>query len=92
MPEVDHPGVQVAEAGAGNHLDWVGLLKAYTAFEAYCKVYTADLRPERIAEFLLLNAECTRSVRFAVDAMQAAFHSIAEATGTRKSGRVNRHQ
>src|SRR5918911_1127138 len=74
-----------------SYLDWVGLLKSCTAFEAYCKVYTADLRPERIAEFLLLNAECPRSVRFAADVMQAAFQSIAEATAPRRSsGRVNR--
>lgn len=73
-----------------NYLDWVGLLKACTAFEAYCKVYTADLRPERVVEFLLLNPDCPRSVRFAADSVQAAFQAIAEATGTRKSGRVNR--
>ncbi len=80
-----------AEAGGPkSYLDWVGLLKACTAFEAYCKVYTADLRPERIAEFLLLNPDCPRSVRFAAESVQAAFQSIAEATGTRKSGRVNR--
>jgi len=78
------------DAGARNYLDWVGLLKACTAFEAYCKVYTADVRAERIVEFLLLNAECPRSVRFAADAVQAAFVAIAEATGARKSGRVNR--
>src|SRR5215204_54086 len=63
-----------ADAPGRNYLDWVGLLKACTAFEAYCKVYTADLRP----------------VRFAAESVQAAFQSIAEATGTRKSGRVNR--
>ena len=84
------PGVGADAGGPKTYLDWVGLLKACTAFEAYCKVYTADLRPERIAEFLLLNADCPRSVRFAADVMQAAFQSIAEATGTRKSGRVNR--
>ena len=78
------------DAPQRNYLDWVGLLKACTAFEAYCKVYTADLRPERVVEFLLLNPDCPRSVRFAVEAMQASFQSIAEATGTRKSGRVNR--
>ena len=79
-----------ADAHEDSYLDWVGLLKACTAFEAYCKVYTADLRPERIAEFLLLNADCPRSVRFAADVIQTAFLAIAEATGTRKSGRVNR--
>ncbi len=34
-------------------------------FEAYCRYYTADVRPDRVAEFLLLNAEFPRSVRFA---------------------------
>jgi uncharacterized alpha-E superfamily protein len=78
------------DAPQRNYLDWVGLLKACTAFEAYCKVYTADLRPERVVEFLLLNPECPRSVRFAAESVQAAFQSIAEAMGTRKAGRVNR--
>ncbi len=30
-----------------DYLEWVGLLKSCTAFEAYCKVYTAELRPHR---------------------------------------------
>lgn len=77
-------------AGPGSYLDWVGLLKACTAFEAYCKVYTADLRPERIAEFLLLNAESPRSVRFAADRIQSAFQAISAEAGARKSVRVNR--
>ena len=51
----------------GEHMEWIGLLRSCTAFEAYCKVYTADLRPERVAEFLLLNAEFPHSVRFAAD-------------------------
>ena len=79
-----------ADAPQRNYLDWVGLLKACTAFEAYCKVYTADLRPERVVEFLLLNPDCPRSVRFAAESVQAAFQAIGEATGTRKAGRVNR--
>ncbi|HEX8143084.1 MAG TPA: alpha-E domain-containing protein [Pyrinomonadaceae bacterium] len=77
-------------AGPGSYLDWVGLLKSCTAFEAYCKVYTAELRPERIAEFLLLNAECPRSVRFSAEMIQNGFQAIAEATGMRKTGRLNR--
>src|SRR5580704_3564618 len=27
---------------ASEHMEWVGLLRSCTAFEAYCKVYTAD--------------------------------------------------
>src|SRR5262249_25488883 len=40
------------ELNVSDHLEWVGLLRSCTAFEAYCKVYTANLRPDRVAEFL----------------------------------------
>ena len=62
------------------YLEWVGLLKSCTAFEAYCKRYTAELRPLRVAEFLLLNAEFPHSVRFSVDQVHAALRSIGELT------------
>ena len=47
-------------------------LRSATAFEAYCKVYTADLTPDRILEFLLLDEEFPHSLRFAIDSMQQA--------------------
>lgn len=62
------------------YLEWVGLLKSCGAFEAYCKAYTADLRPLRVAEFLLLNPDCPHSVRFSVDKIHAALRAIAELT------------
>jgi uncharacterized alpha-E superfamily protein len=78
------------EAEHSDYLDLVGLLKSCTAFEAYCKVYTADLNPERIAEFLLLNQEFPHSVRFAAEMIQNALNAVAELTQTRKAGRANR--
>jgi uncharacterized alpha-E superfamily protein len=62
------------------YLEWVGLLKSCAAFEAYCKRYTADLRPLRVAEFLLLNPEFPHSVRFSVDMVHAALNAIAALT------------
>jgi uncharacterized alpha-E superfamily protein len=62
------------------YLEWVGLLKSCAAFEAYCKKYTAELRPLRVAEFLLLNPEFPHSVRFSVDKVHAALIAIAELT------------
>lgn len=73
----------------GDHLEWVGLLRSCTGFEAYCKEYTADLRPERIAEFLLLNHEFPRSVRFAADSIEGALRSISLLT-QRKADRLDR--
>ena len=72
------------------YLEWVGLLKSCTAFEAYCRVYTADLRPDRIAEFLLLDPAFPHSVRFSVEMVQAALRTISDATGRRPGDRVNR--
>ena len=63
------------------YLDWMGLLRSATAFEAYCKVYTADLTPERILEFLLLDAEFPHSLRFSIDALQMALGLIDRESG-----------
>jgi uncharacterized alpha-E superfamily protein len=62
------------------YLEWVGLLKSCAAFEAYCKAYTAEIRPLRVAEFLLLNPQFPHSVRFSVDMIHAALKAIAELT------------
>ena len=60
------------------YLDWMGLLRSATAFEAYCKVYTADLTPDRILEFLLLDEEFPHSLRFSIDSLQCALEAIQE--------------
>jgi len=72
------------------YFDWLALLKSCTAFEAYSKVYSADLRPNRIAEFLLLSEEFPHSVRFCVDSLQQSLSAIASATGTSRNSRVHR--
>ncbi len=73
---------------SGEHMEWIGLLRSCTAFEAYCKVYTADLRPDRVAEFLLLNSEFPHSVRFAADQMQSSLEAINQAAASKRSPRV----
>jgi uncharacterized alpha-E superfamily protein len=73
-----------------DYLSWVELLRSCASFEAYCKVYTATIRPAQIAEFLLLNAEAPRSIRFACTMMQGALQAIAKTTGARNQGRAER--
>ena len=72
------------------YTEWVGLLRACAAYEAYCRVYTADLRPERLAEFLLLNAESPRSVRFAADRLEESLRAISRALGRQATSRPER--
>ena len=63
---------------ATQYLEWVGLLRCCTAFEAYCTVYTADLTPARILEFLLLNPVFPHSLRYSVDSLVAALAGIQQ--------------
>ncbi len=72
------------------YVEWLGLLRSCTAFEAYCKVYSADLQFEQIAEFLLLNDNFPFSVNFAASAMRAALDGIADTTDTRKHNAILR--
>src|SRR5215472_5268944 len=59
------------------YLDWMILLRFCTAFEGYCKVYTANIRRDRIAEFLLFDPEFPHSVRFAVERLTEALAHVA---------------
>jgi uncharacterized alpha-E superfamily protein len=85
-----YPDIPLHNTIIQDFLEWVGLLKSCTAYEAYCKVYMADLRPDCIAEFLLLNAEFPHSVRFSVDGIYSALHAIAQSTESKRSKHVNR--
>jgi uncharacterized alpha-E superfamily protein len=71
-------------------LEWIGLLRSCTAFEAYCKAYTADLRPDRIAEFLMLHPSFPHSIRFSADALETAMKQIGAEVSSRRSARVER--
>ena len=73
-----------------NHIEWVGLLRSCAALEAYCRCYTAELRPDRIAEFLLLNLEFPRSVRFSAARVESALRIIAQLTERGAGGRAER--
>lgn len=77
------PSLGIEDATRTNYLEWVGLLKSCTCFEAYCKQYTAEMEPRRIIEFLLLNEEMPRSVRFCTDRIEHALAAIGEDTGRR---------
>lgn len=66
---VEHPS---------QYLEWIGLLRCCTSFEAYCTVYTADLTPERILEFLLLNREFPHTLWYAINALVEALAGIEQ--------------
>ena len=73
--EDDHSGYQ--------YLELVGLLRCCTSFEAYCQVYTADLSPGRILEFLLLNRDFPHAIRYTVDSVRSVIDAIQRSSGRR---------
>ena len=75
--------------GVSEYVEWVGLLKSCCAFEAYCRHYTADVRPKRIAEFLVLNTDFPRSVHFAARGIHSSLHALGTLTH-RENGRADR--
>ncbi len=87
-----HPaeGAPMNPPNSTDHMEWLGLLRCCTAFEAYCKVYTADLRPSRVAEFLLLNPDFPHSIRFGVDRVRGALDVVETVSGSRKPGTLGK--
>jgi uncharacterized alpha-E superfamily protein len=59
-----------------HHMEWIGLLRSCTAFEAYCRARTADVRPDWALEFLLLDDTFPHSVRFSVDRVRAGLATL----------------
>jgi len=72
------------------YLEWMGLLRSATAFEAYCKVYTADVTPDRVLEFLLLDEDFPHSVRFSIDTLQCALEAIQDEAGKSRAEPLRR--
>src|ERR1700743_1137072 len=73
--------VHFSAAGKGahgpNYFDWLVLLKFCTAWEPYTKRYTASIRPQKIAEFLLFDPEFPHSICFSVDRMTDPLARVA---------------
>ena len=76
--------------GRMHHAEWIGLLKMCSAFEAYCKVHTPDVTPQRLVFFLLFDAEFPRSVRFGADTLLHSVERITRRNGQLRTGRPQR--
>jgi len=72
------------------YFDWLVLLKFCCAFEPYSRAYTASIRPERIAQFLIFDPEFPHSVRFAVDRVVDSLSRVAPAAPPARRATVER--
>ncbi len=70
-------------AESNQYLECIGLLRSCTAYEAWFRVYTAEITPERVLEFLLLDGDFPHSIRYSVDAVDSAVRAIGGESGLR---------
>jgi uncharacterized alpha-E superfamily protein len=88
-----HFGEQpLASAGSqtSEYLRSIGLLRSCRSFEAYCRQYTPTVQPFNIAEFLILNPNLPRSLRFCSEHLHMSLQQVAARTETRRTERLHR--
>ena len=75
LPERGAPkAVSQAEA-----FEWAAVLRSCSAWDAYKTTYGSDVHPRSVAEFLLLNDNFPRSLRFCVGELNRAVRQISGA-------------
>jgi uncharacterized alpha-E superfamily protein len=59
-----------------NH-QWMAVLKSVGAYEAYHRQYHSPIRPEKVAEMLILSPQHPRSIRFSTTEVQSGLRAIS---------------
>ena len=60
-----------------DHMALMGVLRMSCALEPYLRRFTADIQPENVLEFLLLDEEFPRSIRFCTARIEEYLSSAA---------------
>ena len=71
-------------------IQWMSVLKSCSALEAYRKIYVGQVAPWKVAEFLITHRDFPRSIRFSVDALDAALHRISGSNESHYANEVER--
>ncbi len=58
-------------------LEWIAILRSCTGWDAFKSIHGAEVRPQHVAEFLLLNPDFPRSVRFCVNELNLGLRAIS---------------
>ena len=58
-------------------LEWAAILRSCSAWDAYKTIHGAEVSPRLVAEFLLLNEDFPRSVRFCVSELNKALRKMS---------------
>jgi len=71
-------------------IQWMSVLKSCSALEAYRKIYVDQVAPWKVAEFLITHDAFPRSIRFSVDSLDQALHSISGSDEARYANEAER--
>jgi len=73
-----HNLLEIPSAGGtpDNH-QWMAVLKSVGAYEAYHRQYHSPIRPEKVAEMLILSPQHPRSIRFSATEVQSGLRAIS---------------
>ncbi|MFM7100661.1 MAG: alpha-E domain-containing protein [Verrucomicrobiota bacterium] len=66
-----------ASISQADALGWAAVLRSCSAWDAYKALHGSEVHPRLVAEYLLLNDEFPRSLRFCVERVDASLHSIS---------------
>jgi uncharacterized alpha-E superfamily protein len=58
-------------------LHWVAILRSCSSHDSYRKFYVAQVEPDKVVEFLILNEYFPRSIRYSLQAMDEALRRIS---------------
>lgn len=64
-------------ASQADALEWSAILRSCSAWDAYKSIHGAEVSPRLVAEFLLLNEDFPRSVRFCASELNRALRRIS---------------
>jgi uncharacterized alpha-E superfamily protein len=68
-----------ASSLTGGTLQWSAILRSCSSHDAYRKFYVAQVDPDKVVEFLILNESFPRSIRFSVQALNEELRRISGA-------------
>lgn len=69
-----------------DHVALVSVLRMACALEPYLRVYTAEIEPRHILEFLVFDEDFPRSIRFATAQIEQHLSAMARAVGGERVG------
>ncbi len=71
-------------------LEWSAILRSCSALDSYKALYGADVHPKLVAEYLILNADFSRSILFSANLLDQYLRRISEVPEGRFSNNAER--